>query len=670
MTLYNDRGELHSKTKYTHNSVLDLTSIPEKFEHSVNVYTNKTCTMKYALNTPVTKDLVLYYKYKLKEYVVKFYDEDGTLIKKYSVAYGSKIPTPENPKKDRTQKYSYTFVEWNGYVDEMIMPNYELAFTATYTAIINQYTYKFLDENGTTIKEMTVDYGTTIVAPKIDDKTEYYVFDYWQDYNEGMVVTGNVTFKAVFKYKNYLVNAEGISEPISVTYNSYFTIEPQKIDDYHYFIGYFTEENGKGTQITNEKGESLCVYHIVGDLKVYPYFYEGYINKVELQCVKTAMPGDTIIQSAIFATDKNAMYMSVTIKYPEFLNYKDVKGIDFVRAEKGTEKIEGEYKLLTIDCIYDYSGATMPVNKNLVPFEIEFDVSIDAPIGNYNIVVEKATLLGNSNYEIIDFANSKIELLPKLAESIEIIGNVKIDKKTQFIAVVSPDYTTDKSVVWSVDKESVATISRDGILTPVTNGDVIITVTAKDGSGVFATKSVQVVAYAKIDSLDFGEGTSLPIFDSDNREYTVYVSEDTETITLTPSFLGGTLITNGEGIWFPGTSKTFELANEETIITLSRESVNNMTNSVYTVKIIKADGQKTTVSNSGKTFVIRSHDLSVGNRVFLALYDGERMVDVQTAIYDGEIIIFTTTETYTNAKVMVWDSLSSLKPVCDSEIVK
>jgi len=30
---------------------------------------------------------------------------------------------------------------------------------------------------------------------------------------------------------------------------------------------------------------------------------------------------------------------------------------------------------------------------------------------------------------------------------------------------------------------------------------------------------------------------------------------------------------------------------------------------------------------------------------------------------------FTTTNTYTNAKVMVWDSLSGMKPICDTEIV-
>ena len=44
---------------------------------------------------------------------------------------------------------------------------------------------------------------------------------------------------------------------VIVTYNSNFTLEPQKIDDYHYFIGYFTEENGKGTQFDSDLATSF-----------------------------------------------------------------------------------------------------------------------------------------------------------------------------------------------------------------------------------------------------------------------------------------------------------------------------------------------------------------------------------------------------------------------------
>ena len=40
---------------------------------------------------------------------------------------------------------------------------------------------------------------------------------------------------------------------------------------------------------------------------------------------------------------------------------------------------------------------------------------------------------------------------------------------------------------------------------------------------------------------------------------------------------------------------------------------------------------------------------------------------MQSAIYTGEEIPFTTTKTYTKAKVMVWDVITNLKPVCNVE---
>lgn len=43
---------------------------------------------------------------------------------------------------------------------------------------------------------------------------------------------------------------------------------------------------------------------------------------------------------------------------------------------------------------------------------------------------------------------------------------------------------------------------------------------------------------------------------------------------------------------------------------------------------------------------------------------------MQSAVYTGEAVPFTTTKAYTNAKVMVWDDLTNLKPVCEVENVQ
>ena len=601
VTLIDENGNKLGVNQWELNTSIDTSWIEQKNGHTIHLYTDKECTSEFNINSPFAKNIVLYFKY-----------------------------------------------------------------------VLNQYTIRFVDEDGTVLKEEKVDHGATIIPPQISDKAEYYVFECWQNYNDGMTATNNLTFKAVFKYKIYSIKAEGLSEPINVAYNSNFFIEPQKKDDYHYFVGYFTEKGGKGTKLTNEHGESLNVYNVVGNLNAYPYFYEGYMNKMALQGLSTAMPGDTITQNAIFATEKNAFYLTATVKYPRFLNFRNIKGIDFIEASKNSEKVVGEYKYLDITCIYDYEGNFVDINKNYIPFEIEFDIAKNSPIGNVEISLKNVVLIGDDYYDIAEVVNCILEIKPKLAESIEIIGASEFDSATQFTAVVSPDYTTDKSVVWSVNDESVATITQDGTVTPIKKGTVIVIATAKDGSEVFATKEVTVVSYAKINELDFGDGVTLSTFNPNIRKYTVYVKEEATTITLTPTYTtGGVLRANGSGIWLSGESKDFELEeNGVTTITLNRDNVTDMTNSIYTIEVVRFEGTKTEVSEDKKSFTITPINVESGKTVILALYNEEQFVEMQSAVYAGEAVPFTTTKAYTKAKVFVWNDLKALTPVCEAEIVK
>lgn len=81
-------------------------------------------------------------------------------------------------------------------------------------------------------------------------------------------------------------------------------------------------------------------------------------------------------------------------------------------------------------------------------------------------------------------------------------------------------------------------------------------------------------------------------------------------------------------------------------------------------------GTSSKVSQDGKTFTVTGNGIPYGKTVILALYDGNKFVGMQSATYIGNEIYFTTTESYTNAKVMVWDSLTNLKLVCSPEIVE
>ena len=78
----------------------------------------------------------------------------------------------------------------------------------------------------------------------------------------------------------------------------------------------------------------------------------------------------------------------------------------------------------------------------------------------------------------------------------------------------------------------------------------------------------------------------------------------------------------------------------------------------------------TAISDDGKSFTVTPINIENGKTVVLALYNGEQFVEVQSEVYAGEAIPFTTTKSYTKAKVMVWGDLTNLKPVCQIENVQ
>ncbi|MBP1047359.1 leucine-rich repeat domain-containing protein [Enterococcus sp. BWM-S5] len=92
------------------------------------------------------------------------------------------------------------------------------------------------------------------------------------------------------------------------------------------------------------------------------------------------------------------------------------------------------------------------------------------------------------------------EVLP---EKIEITANRKelaIGETAILTAVVTPDDSTDKSVVWSVDDEQIAAISADGVVTAKAAG--IVTITAKTHNGKTASVQLTVIKASTEDVVD------------------------------------------------------------------------------------------------------------------------------------------------------------------------
>lgn len=66
---------------------------------------------------------------------------------------------------------------------------------------------------------------------------------------------------------------------------------------------------------------------------------------------------------------------------------------------------------------------------------------------------------------------------------------------------------------------------------------------------------------------------------------------------------------------------------------------------------------------------MQCYGIQKGDIVILALYDGDRLSEVQYTSYDEDVVRFETKQIYENAKVMVWKNFSAIKPICKYEKV-
>ena len=310
----------------------------------------------------------------------------------------------------------------------------------------------------------------------------------------------------------------------------------------------------------------------------------------------------------------------------------------------------------------------MPTNQTITPFELKFDIGKNILQGEVSVEISDIILIGESAYNIDADSVKSIRVLPKLAEKIEIVGSNKIDASTKYTAIVTPDYTTNKEVSWSVDNEAIAMIAEDGTLTPLRNGTVIITASAKDGSEVFASYEVEVIAHAKIDSITL-LGTWDKKFSPDIYDYTIYVKDNVQSVKLTAEYKNGTLFIDNV-LLLSNTEQQIDLIDDVTIVTLKRNNVSDLTSSEYKITIVKFEGTETMVSEDGNSFTIKPVNIAIGSTVVLALYDNGQFIEMKSEKYKGTDISFTIDKSYTNAKVMVWKSLENMKPVCDVETVK
>ena len=143
------------------------------------------------------------FKETVNKYKVTWKDEDGKVLRKGDVEYGS-VPSygDENPEKEADAQYTYYFAGWT---PEVKAVTEDAEYTATYTTSTNKYTVIWKNYDGRELeKDNDVEYGETPeyngTTPVKDGDAQYsYEFSGWEPSVSS--VTGDVIYTAVFTQK-------------------------------------------------------------------------------------------------------------------------------------------------------------------------------------------------------------------------------------------------------------------------------------------------------------------------------------------------------------------------------------------------------------------------------------------------------------------------------------
>ena len=175
-------------------AVYPLTNgIPEKAATATNSFEFVDWDTSLA---EVTEDATYTASFKTvaKKFMVTWKDDKGNEIDHMEYASGQ-TPTHEDPVKE-----GYTFTGWTPAITAVV--DKDQVYTANFK--INQYTIRFVDEDGTELKVQTVNHGVKPTAPANKPTKDGYSFSAW---NPGIVAaTGDATYTAT-----YLLNIASVT---------------------------------------------------------------------------------------------------------------------------------------------------------------------------------------------------------------------------------------------------------------------------------------------------------------------------------------------------------------------------------------------------------------------------------------------------------------------------
>ncbi len=197
VTFKNDDGTVLQSGKVAYGETPAYSGTPTKAATAEYTYTFAGWDRDIV---PVNGDAeyVATYTATRNSYTVIFKGEDGSVLDQQTVEYGT-VPEyhGEMPIKDATDEFTYAF---GGWTPDVVAVTGNATYTVKFTETRNEYTIKFVDDDGTVLQSSEVAYGDIPAAPadptKAPDAQYTYSFTGWSPAIAS--VTGEATYTATY----------------------------------------------------------------------------------------------------------------------------------------------------------------------------------------------------------------------------------------------------------------------------------------------------------------------------------------------------------------------------------------------------------------------------------------------------------------------------------------
>ncbi|MCQ2959122.1 MAG: leucine-rich repeat protein [Bacteroidales bacterium] len=155
-------GSVTGSGTYEYQTPVTLAAIPQTGYHFVAWTDDENADASRSIT--VAEDAEYVANFAVNKYVINFKNDNESLIKSIECDFMT-LPSCENPSKEATAQYTYTFAGWT---PAIVPATANTTYTATYSSSVNKYLVKFVDENGTVLQADSVEYG---VKPEYKGET-------------------------------------------------------------------------------------------------------------------------------------------------------------------------------------------------------------------------------------------------------------------------------------------------------------------------------------------------------------------------------------------------------------------------------------------------------------------------------------------------------------------